>query len=93
MRPSSYTRNYARPWGYWKTPSLPLDLTVVEGEDDNGIFFAVLTGRKTGRGRGVGVGVVLGVNARCEDRSQGVQQRKQQDRGRKEQQRAGAGGQ
>lgn len=33
--------------------------------------------------------VVLGVNARCDNRSQGVQQRKQQDRGRKEQQRAG----
>lgn len=40
--------------------SLPLDLTVVEGEDDNGIFFTVLYGRKTGRGRGVGVGSGVG---------------------------------
>lgn len=40
--------------------SLPSDLTVVEGEDDNGIFFTVLYGRKTGRGRGVGVGSGVG---------------------------------
>lgn len=37
----------------------------------------------------LGWGVVLGASGRCDNRDQGVQQRKQQDRGRKEQQRAG----
>ncbi|KAI4563828.1 hypothetical protein MJG53_016402 [Ovis ammon polii x Ovis aries] len=36
----------------------------------------------------LGWGVVLGASGRCDNRRQGVQQRKQQDRGRKEQQRA-----
>lgn len=37
----------------------------------------------------LGWGVVLGASGRCDNRGQSVQQRKQQDRGRNEQQRAG----
>ena len=41
----------------------------------------------------LGWGVVLGASGRCDNRGQGVQQRKQQDRGHNEQQRAGGWGQ